>query len=125
MGKMILVVDDEEDILYILKNVLTKEGYKVKEAKSGEECLEMLDKERPDLIFMDIMMPGINGWDVARQIKTEASTKHIPISIVSVKCDKEDKKKSMDYSYADRHLCKPVNFDALLDTAEALLTPNN
>jgi CheY-like chemotaxis protein len=125
MGKMILVVDDEDDILFILRSVLSKKGYIVKEAYSGEECLKILEDEKPDLIFMDIMMPGINGWEAARKIKTDPKTKHIPISMLSVKSDPEDKLRSMEYSYADEHLSKPVDFEILLNTAECLLTQNN
>ncbi|MFQ5801163.1 MAG: response regulator [Candidatus Hydrothermarchaeales archaeon] len=125
MAKMILVVDDEEDILFILKNVLSRRGYEVREASSGEECLEMLEKEKPDLIFMDIMMPGIDGWEVARKIKKDPQTSDILISMLSVKSDPEDRKKSREYSLADEHLSKPVDFDMLVATADALLLTNN
>jgi CheY-like chemotaxis protein len=122
MSKIILLVDDEEDILYILKNVLLKAGYFVREARSGEECLEILKKEKPDLIYMDIMMPGINGWETARKIKKDPRTKDIPVSMLSVLSDFEDMKRSMEYGLADKHLCKPVDFDVLLDTTETLLS---
>ncbi len=125
MPKMILVVDDEEDILFILKSVLSKNGYSVREAYSGEECLEIVKKDKPDLIFMDIMMPGIDGWEAARKIKTNPDTKNIPISMLSVKADPEDKEKSKEYSYAEEHLSKPINFDTLLSTTETLLSINN
>jgi two-component system cell cycle response regulator len=125
MGKMILIVDDEDDILFILKSVLSKKGYSVKEAYSGEECLEILKREEPDLIFMDIMMPGIDGWETTKKIKTDPRTKHIPVSMLSVKSDPEDIQKSKDYSRANEHLNKPVDFDLLLRTAENLLSGNN
>jgi putative two-component system response regulator len=119
MAKLILAVDDEDDITFILKTVLSKRGYKVKEAYSGEECLEILKKEKPDLIFMDIMMPGIDGWETARRIKANPLTRDIPFSMLSVKCDPADKRKSQDYSFADAHLDKPLDFEILLNTAES------
>ncbi|RMF88958.1 MAG: response regulator [Methanobacteriota archaeon] len=125
MSKMVLVVDDEEDIVFILKNVLEKKGYVVKDASTGEECLEILKKEKPDLIIMDVMMPGIDGWETTRRIKTDERTKGIPVSILSVKSDPEDRRKSLEYSLADEHLSKPVDFDALLNTVELLLLRNN
>lgn len=125
MGKKILIVDDEDDILFILKSVLTKKGYHVKEAYSGEECLSIIEKDRPDLIIMDIMMPGLDGWETARKIKTRPETSQIPISMLSVKSDPEDKHKSFNYSMADEHLSKPVDFDLLLDAADNLLSKNN
>lgn len=125
MAKMILIVDDEEDILFILKSVLSRNGYNVKEAYSGEEAIEALKKEKPDLIFMDIMMPGIDGWDAARHIKTDPKTKDIPISMLSVKSDTEDKKRSMKYAMADEHLSKPIDFNNLINTADSLIGKNN
>ena len=125
MPKMILIVDDEDDILFILKNVLSKRGYSVKEAYSGEECLELVKKEKPDLIFMDIMMPGIDGWETAKTIKTDPKTKDIPISMLSVKSDPEDLKRSREYAGADEHLSKPVDFNLLLSTVKSLLAENS
>ncbi len=125
MPKMILIVDDEDDILFILKNVLSKNGYSVKEAYSGEECLKIVKTEKPDLIFMDIMMPGIDGWETAKTIKTNPKTKDIPISMLSVKSDPEDLKRSREYAGADHHLTKPVDFSLLLQTVETLTADNN
>jgi CheY-like chemotaxis protein len=125
MPKMILIVDDEDDILFILKNVLSKKGYSVREAYSGEECLEIVKKEKPDLIFMDIMMPGIDGWEAARKIKTNPKTKNIPISMLSVKCDPEDIEKSREYAGVEKHLCKPLDFNLVLSTVESLLSENS
>ena len=122
MEKKILIVDDEDDILYILKTVLTRRGYSVTIAYSGEECLEILEKEKPDLIFMDIIMNGMDGWEAARRIKTDKRTEKIPITMVSVKSLWEDKKRSREYSFADEHLKKPLDFGELLDTAESILS---
>jgi CheY-like chemotaxis protein len=71
---------------------------------------------------MDIMMPGIDGWETTKKIKTDPRTKHIPVSMLSVKSDPEDIQKSKDYSRANEHLNKPVDFDLLL---ENLLSGNN
>ncbi len=125
MPKMLLIVDDEDDILFILKNVLSKNGYSVKEAYSGEECLEIVKKDKPDLIFMDIMMPGIDGWETAKTIKENPKTKDIPISMLSVKCDPNDIKRSREYAGANEHLCKPLDFNMVLNTVESLLSADN
>ncbi len=86
--------------------------------------MRLVREERPDLIFMDIMMPGIDGWETARKIKTNPRTKDIPISMLSVKSDPEDKEKSLSYSLADKHLSKPVDFNLVIDTAENLTSKN-
>ena len=120
MGKKILIVDDEEDMIFILKNFLSKKGYSIREVKSGEECSEVLKKDKPDLIIMDIMMPGIDGWETTRTIKTDERTKNIPVSMLSVKADTEDVRRSFEYALADHHLSKPIVFDDLLSTVESL-----
>ncbi len=125
MDHTILLVDDEDDILFILESVLQKNGFSVIRASSGEECLEILKTEKPDIIFMDIMMPGLNGWETARHIKTDPRTKDIPILIISVLDDFMDKKRSIEYGLAEKHLCKPVDFNVLLQTTKTLLSIQN
>jgi CheY-like chemotaxis protein len=119
--KKILVVDDEEDIVYLLKALFSRNGYSVTGASSGEECLELLESENPDLIFMDIMMPGLDGWETARKIKTDPQTKNIPIIMLSVKCDPGACKKSHDYSFAEEHLAKPIDSKVVIRTAKNLI----
>ena len=78
-----MVVDDEPDIHYILKTALEREGYDVVEMLSGIECLQNIDKIKPDLVLMDIMMPDMDGWEVCKQIKE--TKKGIPVSMLTVK----------------------------------------
>jgi CheY-like chemotaxis protein len=119
--KKILVVDDEKDLVYILKALLSRNGYSVIEANSGEECLDLLEREEPDLIFMDIMMPGMDGWETARRIKTDQYKMHIPIIMLSARSNNVDTKKSREYSFADEHLAKPINSRELIKTTESLI----
>ncbi len=81
----IMVVDDDPGIIFVLNSILKKEGHEVIEAHSGEECLEKLLKVTPDLIFLDIMMPGLDGWAVLREIKSGDKLKSIPVSILTTK----------------------------------------
>jgi DNA-binding response OmpR family regulator len=64
----ILIVDDEPQLRFIVGDILKKEGYEIREANGGTECLEVLGKERPDLILLDVMMPDMNGWQVIQEI---------------------------------------------------------
>jgi len=81
----ILVVDDEEDILELLKFKLSKEGYQVMCAASGEEALRCVRSETPDLIVLDLMLPGMDGIEVARELKNDFHTKNIPIVMLTAK----------------------------------------
>jgi CheY-like chemotaxis protein len=119
--RKILVVDDEEDLRKILGEILRSEGYYVIFANSGEMCLEILKKEKPDLILMDIMMPGMDGWEVVQKIKEDESNKGIKISMLTVKSMKKDMAKSLAEVDADWHMSKPISREELLKTVGALL----
>ncbi len=120
--KKILVVDDEPDFVILVKKILEKEGYVVKEAYSGRECLAYMKKETPDLIILDIMMPGISGWEVCRRIKSDRKTFTIPVIMLSIKNSKEDKEKSLFEFFADLHLDKPIGRKTLVNTVKNLIS---
>ncbi|RMF89533.1 MAG: response regulator [Methanobacteriota archaeon] len=121
MGKKILLVDDEPEIRTLYKKMLEKEGYTVSTAKDGRDALEKVAADRPDLIILDIMMPGMDGWEVSKKIKTDLATKDIPVVILSVKAGITEKVKSIEESLAERHLGKPVGRSELISTVKALL----
>ena len=117
----VMVVDDEEKIRYVIGEMLEKAGYEVLVADSGVACLEILKDEKPDVILMDIMMPDISGWDVAKEIKEDRANKDIKICMLTVKSTGRDREKSLDAG-ADWHISKPVNKENLLETVRWLLT---
>ncbi len=118
---LINVVDDDESIRFMLKLMLVRAGYDVVEAESGEECLEKFDSIQPDLILLDINMPGINGWDVCKQIKEKLPENPVPISMLSCMKTEKDLRRSFEYAHADAHIKKPVDKKELLDTIKILL----
>ncbi len=82
--KTILIVDDEDNVRNLLKNMLKEEGFKVKTVTSGQECLDFLKTERPDLIVMDQMMPNMSGIDTLLEIKQNPKTTDIKVLFLSV-----------------------------------------
>ncbi|HOD01057.1 MAG TPA: response regulator, partial [Myxococcota bacterium] len=91
MGKeRLLVVDDEEDILELLRYNLEREGYAVITAESGEVAVELALSARPDLILLDLMLPGMNGLDVCRQLSRDDRTAMIPIVILTARAEEAD-----------------------------------
>ena len=114
----IMLVDDEPDILLIERTILKKAGHEVIETESGEECLERLKTEKPDIILLDVMMPGINGWETAKQIKEDENTKDIPVIMVTVRGSEEDMTKSFQYGKSDGHVSKPIIKEKLLNTID-------
>ena len=113
----ILVVDDEAQIRRVLRTALVAGGYKVREARSGEEALEKLREEIPDLLIVDINMPGIDGFQVCREIRESCDA---PIIMLSVRNSERDKVRALDAG-ADDYVVKPFSASELLARIRANL----
>ena len=105
MGK-ILIVEDNIDIHNLIKEILEKENYKILDAYSGTEALLLIEKEKIDLILLDLMLPGINGEEIIQQIK------EIPIIVISAKSSNDDKV-NMLLEGANDYITKPFNTEEL------------
>ena len=116
----ILIVDDEKKNIKLLKGMLFSENYKLLEACSGEEALGLVPAIQPDLILLDVMMPGINGFEVCRQLKQNDKTKTIPIVMVTALREKEHRMKALEAG-ADDFLSKPVDHTELVIRIKSLL----
>lgn len=110
--KRILVVDDEENIVELLRMNLKKFGYEVLCAYDGEEAIQKTTREQPDLILLDIMMPGIDGLEVCRRIKMNPEVTHIPIIMLSARSEETDKVIGLGIG-ADDYITKPFGFREL------------
>ncbi len=108
----ILVVDDDPEIVTMLSTRLTKRGYKVSTAADGHQALELAKSERPDLMLLDVMMPGKSGWEVARALKQDPTTQGIKIVMVTAIGEQVNEITSPLYG-ADAHIDKPFEFDRL------------
>ncbi len=117
---MILIVDDEITAVKRVEALLTPRHYWVVTALSGEEALHVLHGEKPDLILLDVLMPGLDGFEICRRIKTNAETQLTPVLLMTVLNDMEDRIKGFDAG-ADDFLSKPVHRDELLARIRASL----
>jgi two-component system, OmpR family, KDP operon response regulator KdpE len=113
----ILVVDDEPQIRRVMRTTLVERGYIVSDAKSGEEALEKIRAERPDLILLDMNMPGMGGLAACREIR---SSMDVPIVILSVRGSEKDKVEALDAG-ADDYVTKPFSMPELLARIRASL----
>ena len=113
MAKKILVVDDEENIVRMLVERLEANKYKVLIAYSGKQALEKVTQETPDLILLDIMMPGMDGFQVLHKLKSEFTTSRIPVIMLTCKADSDSILNAQDLEAAD-YLIKPYEADELL-----------
>ena len=119
-GKKILVVDDEEDILELIQYNLHKEGYAVECASSGEEALGKVEAELPDLIILDLMLPGVNGLDLCKRLKGDVKFGHIPIIMLTAKGEEADIVIGLELG-ADDYIVKPFSPRILLARIRAVL----
>jgi twitching motility two-component system response regulator PilH len=117
--KNILVVDDSPTDLRHLSDLLSKSGYKVSTATSAEEALAKVKSQKPDLVLMDVVMPGQNGFQATRTLASDEATKHIPVIIVSTKGQETDKIWGMRQGARD-YVVKPVKQADLLAKIAAL-----
>lgn len=118
-NKKVLVVDDSVTERHLLTTMLEKNGYQVFTAESGAEALSKADQVRPDIILMDIVMPGTSGFQATRTISRNETTKHIPIIIYSSKGQDTDKIWGLRQG-AREYLVKPVNERDLMQKIAAL-----
>ena len=116
----ILVVDDEEDIQELLEFNLCQEGYKVIRASSGEVGLQLAQTKSPDLILLDLMLPGIGGLDICRILKSDPRTKYLPIVMVTSKGEETDIVKGLELG-ADDYITKPFSPSVLIARVKGVL----
>ncbi|WP_028312242.1 response regulator transcription factor [Derxia gummosa] len=117
--KKVLVVDDSPTERFYLADLLTKAGFVVVTADSGEEAVSRAREQRPDLILMDVVMPGVNGFQVTRQITRDTDLGHIPVIMCTSKNQETDKIWGMRQGARD-YVTKPINADELLSKIAAL-----
>lgn len=114
----ILLVDDSKTELHHLSDLLTKRGYQVRTAENGEEALRRLSEEKPDLILMDVVMPGQNGFQLTRAITRDPDFADVPVIICTSKNQETDKVWGMRQGARD-YVVKPVNADELVAKIKA------
>jgi DNA-binding response OmpR family regulator len=120
MKKKIYVIDDEEDLREILQINLSKEGYEVKVFSSAEESLKSIDKDVPELILLDIMMQGMDGYEFCKKIRSSQEHKSIPIIFLSAKSEEFDKVLGLELG-GDDYITKPFGIKELLSRVKAVV----
>ena len=119
MCPKVMVVDDEADTIDLVKLILESELIEVVGAKSGLECLESIDSERPDAILLDIMMPDMNGWETFHKIKEKEPS--LPVAMLTVKSQEFDKMLGLHVLKADEYITKPFSRKELIKRTKELL----
>lgn len=116
----ILAVDDESDILGVIRFNLEREGYRVTTTESGETALKLIPELMPDLILLDLMLPGIDGLGVCRKIRADSKTAHIPVIMLTAKSEESDMIVGLEMG-ADDYISKPFSNKVLVARVRAIL----
>ena len=116
----ILLVEDNENNRDFLRRRLERKGYAVIAAHDGEQGYALADSEKPDLILMDISLPGMDGWQVSNLLKANEATRHIPIIVLTAHALVSDRAKAFDMGCSD-YQTKPVDFARLTEKIDNLL----
>jgi two-component system cell cycle response regulator DivK len=116
----ILLVEDNEMNRDMLSRRLIRKGYEVVMAFDGEQAVEMAASQNPDLILMDMSLPGLDGWEATRQIKAAAATRTIPVIALTAHAMSDDRERALDAG-CDDYDTKPIDFPRLLEKMSAAL----
>lgn len=123
MKQKLLIVDDESHIRMLIEQTLEDledDGVELLFAENGEEALAVIQREEPNLVFLDVMMPKMNGMEVCHKVKKELNLSHVYIILLTAKGQEVDRQKGLDMG-ADRYMTKPFDPDEMLAIAEEIL----
>ncbi len=124
MDKKLLIVDDEPHIRMLIEQTLEDledEGVELLFAENGEQALQIIQEEKPNLVFLDVMMPKMNGMEVCQKVKKELNLSDVYIILLTAKGQEVDRQKGLDMG-ADRYMTKPFDPDEMLTIAEEILS---
>jgi DNA-binding response OmpR family regulator len=119
-GRLVLVADDDEDILVLVRTVLERAGYEVVAARTGVEALVLAQERRPDLAVLDISMPELDGLEVLRRLRADASTSDVPVLLLSARVQEDDVARGFATG-ANAYVQKPFSPRELADRVSELL----
>jgi phosphate regulon transcriptional regulator PhoB len=123
VGKKILIIEDETDLIKLLKYNLEKEGFKVSYATDGSVALAEVRRETPDIVILDLMLPGLNGLEVCRQLRKSDRFSRLPILVLSARSEEADRVVGLEIG-ADDYVTKPFSMREVVARVRALLRRN-
>jgi len=121
-SKRLAYIEDEPEMIDLVRLILGRRGFTVLGAYGGREGLDLIRKELPDLVLLDLMMPDMDGWDVYHQIKSEELTRDIPVIVITAKAQNIDKILGLHIAKVEDYISKPFSPQELLDRVEQVLS---
>ncbi len=119
--RRVLCIEDEPEMIDLIRLILERKGFEVMGAVGGQEGLDTVRREKPDLVLLDLMMPDVDGWEVYRQMKADDELKSIPVVVVTAKAQSIDKVLGLHIAKVDDYVTKPFGPTDLLDSVDRVL----
>lgn len=119
--RVVVCIEDEKEMIDLVKLILEQQGFEVFGAVGGEEGLEQIAKVAPDLVLLDLMMPGMDGWEVYQKMKATEVMRYIPVIIVTAKAQSIDKVLGLHIAKVDDYVTKPFGPRELVDSVQKVL----
>jgi two-component system response regulator VicR len=119
--RTVVCIEDEAEMIDLIRLILGRKGFELTGAAGGVEGLEAVRRVKPDLVLLDLMMPGMDGWEVYQQMKADEELKHIPVIIVTAKAQSIDKVLGLHIAKVEDYITKPFGPQELLQSIEKVL----
>src|SRR5690554_3152338 len=120
-AKRVVYIEDEPEMIDLVRLIQGRKGFEVLGANGGREGLSMVQRDLPDLVLLDLMMPDMDGWDVYQQMKADEATRNIPVTVITAKAQSIDKVLGLHIAKVDDYLSKPFSPQELLDSIEKVM----
>ena len=121
MPKKIVYIEDDFEMTYLIKMILERRGYEIIATNNGLEGFEIIEREKPDLVLLDLMMPNIDGWDIYHQLKSDMRTEQIPVIVISAKAQPIDRVLGLQIAKVNYYISKPFRPQELIECVESIL----
>ncbi len=118
---VVVCIEDEPEMITLIKAILNRRGYEVVGAGNGREGLETIERIKPDVILLDLMMPGMDGWEVYQKLKANEATAQIPVIVVTAKAQSIDKMLGLHIAKVDDYIAKPFSPQELVESIAKVL----
>jgi len=119
--RRVVYIEDEQEMIDLVGLILSRRRFEVIGATAGREGLDVVRRELPDVILLDLMMPDMDGWEVYQQIKADENTKSIPVIVITAKAQNIDKVLGLHIAKVDDYIAKPFNPEELIQSLERIL----
>lgn len=119
--RRVVYIEDDQEMIDLVVLILTRRGFEIKGAHGGRNGLDLVLQDPPDLVLLDLMMPGMDGWEVYQQIKANESTRNIPVIIITAKAQAIDRVLGLHIAKVDDYIAKPFRPQELVDSIDRVL----